>query len=241
MKNKINLLVVMVVSGFVLLTVASYSFHGTVNFLRIGLPYTEHGLIDYENIGYRASLNDFKTKLDEKDILYNPENLVFMQGISLESYPPITDYCGYVSAKDNNDFWYQSVYKNNKLHKNQITEENPMPCRPNMNSCICSLEQEIVVMFGPELSSFDESEEKRIAEMVRYEFETNVANVPAEFEIVVGKYNFDFGEQYTEFCGKTSFGRDFSGVLSDDGRMVDFHITIDRPELCAFSENKNQD
>ena len=193
-------------------------------------------------MGYHVSLNDFETKLDEKGILHSPENLVFMQGISLESYPPITDYCGYVNAKDNNEYWYQSVYKNNKLHKNQITEVNPMPCRPNLNSCICSLEKEITVRFGSELSYFDENEEKRIAEIVRHEFETNVANVPEEFELIVGKYNFDFGKQYTEFCGKTSFGRDFSGVLSDDDtEMLDFHISVDRPELCAFSKNQSQD
>ncbi len=234
---------VAVVSGLVLLISGSSLFYGTENFLGIGLPYTEHGLVDYEKIGYDASLNEFKAKLDEKNILYNPDNLVFMQGMSLESYPPITDYCGHVITEEGtNDYWYQSVYKDNRLGKNQITEENPMPCIPNMNSCICSLEQEISVRFGPELSYFDENEEKKIAEIVRKEFETNIANVPSEFELVVGKYNFDFGEKYTEFCGKTSFGREFSGVLSDDyAKMVDFHISIDRPELCAIYESGNQD
>ena len=240
---KTKLLIAAVVSGLGLLVAGSSLFYGTVNFLGIGLPYTEYGLVYHEKIGYDASLNDFKAKLDEKDILYNPDNLVFMQGMSLESYPPITDYCGYVITENNgNDYWYQSVYKNNKLGKNQITKENPMPCIPNLNSCICSLEQEIAVRFGPGLSYFDENEEKKIAEIVRREFKTNVANVPSEFELVVGKYNFDFGEKYTEFCGKTSFGREFSGVLSDDGtKMVDFHISIDRSELCTFSENQNRD
>lgn len=239
---KTRLLVIFVASGFGLLVVVSSLFYGDVNFFGIGLPHTEYGLVYYEKIGYNASLNDFKTKLYEKNILYTLDSLVFMQGMSLESYPPITDYCGYVTAQGSNDYWYQSVFKNNRLGNNKITEENPMPCRPNMNSCICSLEQEIAVRFGPELSYFNETEEKRITEMVRDEFETNVANVPAEFEVIVGKYNFDFGEKYTEFCGKTSFGRDFSGVLSDDdddGKIIDFHISIDRPELCAFSENQN--
>jgi len=238
---KARIVIVVAVSGLGLLAIASSLFYGTANFLGIGLPYTEYGLIDYENMGYHVSLNDFKTKLDEKHILYDPDNLVFIQGMSEESYPPLTEYCGHVSADDKNDYWYQSIFHKNKIRHNQITEENPMPCRPNMNSCICSLEQELAVRFGSELSYFDENEENIIAEKVRHEFETNVANVPSEFELVVGKYNFDFGEKYTEFCGKTSFGRDFSGVLSDDGKMVDFHITIDKPELCAFSEKKNQD
>ena len=193
---KTRFLIATVVSGLGLLVVSSL-FYGTANFFGIGLPYTEYGLVDYEKIGYDASLNDFKTKLNEKDILYNPDNLVFIQGMSLESYPPITDYCGYVVAEDyGNEYWYQSVYKNNKLGNNQITGENPMPCIPNMNSCICSLEQEIAVRSDSELSYFDENEEKRIAEIVRREFETNVANVPSEFGLEVGKYNFDFGEKY---------------------------------------------
>ncbi|QMU55025.1 MAG: hypothetical protein GKS07_09130 [Nitrosopumilus sp.] len=196
MKTRV-LIIVAIVSGFGLLAVASYSFYGTANFLGIGLPYTEHGYIDFENIGYTASLNDFRTKLYEKDVLYNTDDLVLIQGMSLESYPPITDYCGYVIAEDDDDdYWYQSVFKNSKLGNNQITEENPMPCIPNMNSCICSLEQEIAARFGTELLYFDEGEEKRVAEIVRREFETNVANVPSEFEMVVGKYNFDFGEKY---------------------------------------------
>ena len=82
-------------------------------------------------------------------------------------------------------------------------------------------------------------EEKRVVDLVRKEFETNVANVPSEFELVVGKYNFDYGDNYTEFCGKTSFGREFGGVLSDNDKMIDFHISIDNPKLCAYSENQN--
>ena len=66
---KARILIVIGVSGFGLLVIASSLFYGTANFFGIGLPYTDYGLIDYEKMGYHVSLNDFETKLDEKGIL----------------------------------------------------------------------------------------------------------------------------------------------------------------------------
>ena len=68
------LIIIVVVCTLGLLTAVSFSFYGTVNFLGLGLPYTEYG-IDYVQLGYDASLNDFKSKLNEKNIQYDPDNL----------------------------------------------------------------------------------------------------------------------------------------------------------------------
>lgn len=126
-----------------LLMLVSLSLYDSLNFFELGLPHNRYGQIDYEKIGYDKSLDDFARKLDEKNISYVHDDLVFIQGMSLTSYPPTTDYCGYVLAEDGNDYWYWSSFHKDTLKRNEITDENPMPCRPNIRSCICSLETRI--------------------------------------------------------------------------------------------------
>lgn len=125
-----------------LLMIVSFSLYGDGNFLELGLPHTEYGTIDYVKIGYDASLNDFKSKLGEKNIQYTSNELTFISGMSLTSDPPHTDYCGYV-VTDNDDYWYQSSFHKDTLSRNEITDENPMPCKPNVMSCICLLEEKL--------------------------------------------------------------------------------------------------
>ena len=210
---------------------------------------SESFILDYEQFngydGFNVTKQGVMQALRQMGVQYSQDNLIHQGGFCISWS---CGYCSYVLADDGREYYsssgsgvndHPSGIGNIIANNVRIMDSHSETCRPNYGSCMCSLEEEITARFGPELSYFDESQEKRVAELVRREFETNVANVPSEFELVVGKYNFDYGDNYTEFCGKTSFGREFGGVLSDDDRMIDFHISIDNPKLCAYSESQN--
>lgn len=209
----------------------------------------ESFVLDYgqfnEYDGFGATRQGMMQALGEMGIGYSQDSLIHHGGWCMGWQ---CEYCSYALADDGKEYYgysssgvgdHPSGIGSTVSNTVRIMDSHSETCRPNYNSCMCSLEQEIAARFGPELSYFDEEEEKEVAGLVRQEFETNVANVPSEFELVVGKYNFDYGQEYTEFCGKTSFGREFSGVLLD-GSMVDFSITIENSGLCAYSEGQNR-
>lgn len=253
MKTK---LLIPIIAGVIIgsFMVVSFSLYETMNFFELTLPHNEYGQIDYVKIGYTASENDFKKKLDEKNIQYHPDDFTFISGMSLLSYPPITDYCGYVIADDGEDYWYESSFQKDTLSQNKITEENPMPCEPNMGSCICSLETKLAEKYSNALSYFNSTEQKFVEDTVqKYLGSINMAPGPEKF--VIGKYNHKFEENDIAFCGAfvselvknpdpeivlrenvTKHGY-FQGTIRDETRVLGFQGAIDSEQLCAINDD----
>lgn len=212
---KITIIISMVIGS---LLVISFSLYNTVNFLETTLPHNKYGQIDYEKIGYTASLNDFKNKLNEKDLQYNPDDLTLIQGISATSYPPITDYCGYVIANDGNDYWYESTFHKDTLSRNKITEENPMPCRPNMDSCMCSLETKLIEKGWGTMTYLDKTIE-----------------VQATDHSV--KYRIDGNATVTD----SIFSKDTASVIITLDAITSGSLTIELPRTLIDSGHSNCD
>lgn len=252
MKTRVFVILGIALAVLGLLMLVSLLLYDNLNFLEVGLPHNKYGQIDYEKIGYQKSLDDFARKLDEKNILYSPDDLVFIQGMSLTSYPPITDYCGYVMAKDGSDYWYWSTFHKDTLSRNEMTEENPMPCRPNMGSCICSLETKIAEKNTDTLSYFDSEEQKFVEGIVhKYLSSINMAGGPEKF--VVGKYNHKFESDDIAFCGafvsemvtnpepdkvlreNVTKVRYMQGTIRDTSQVLGFSISVDSEKLCAIN------
>ena len=66
---KTRLLVIIGLTMILAMIIVSFALYGHGNFLELGLPHIEYGTIDYVKIGYDASLNDFKLKLGEKNMV----------------------------------------------------------------------------------------------------------------------------------------------------------------------------
>lgn len=251
-----NIYKISIITGIVIcsLVIMSFSIYGTVNFLELNLPHNKYDQVDYDKIGYETALDDFIKKLDEKNIQYNSDDLTFIQGISLQSLPPITDYCGYVSADDGSDYWYESTFQKDTLRQNAVTEENPMPCKPNMGSCICSLETKLAEKNTTTLSYFNSPEQKFVEDIVqKYLGSINIASGPEKF--VIGKYNHQFEKDDIAFCGafvselienpdpekvlreNVTKIRNMQGTIRNQTQVLGFSISVDSENLCAINEN----
>lgn len=212
--------------------------NGKVDLSKINLPPTKYGQIDFGKIGYLVSENEFKKILGGKNITYDSDDLVFIEGLSQLSYPPTTDYCGYVVSNDNQDYWFWSSYHNDTLLSAKFYNENPDPCKPSYVSCPCSLQRQLAEQNVKELSYLDDSEEESIGKTLkRYLSETPVANVSDKF--IVGKFNFGLSLDTTPYCGKFVDENQnvyFEGHIQRS-KVVGFELAFEKPKLCAISDD----
>jgi len=211
--------------------------NGKVDLSKINLPPTKYGGIDYGKIGYLVSENQFKKMLADKNIEYSSGNLSFIEGLSLTSDPPYTDYCGYVVSSGKQDYWFWSSFYNDTLTSAKFYNENPDPCKPNYDSCTCTLQRQLAEKNLKELSYLTDSEEQIIGKSLqRYLSETPVSNVSDKF--VVGKYNFE-SPNTIPYCGKfVDDNQDvyFQGYIQKDNIMA-FELAFEKPKLCAISDD----
>ena len=195
------------------------------------------GDIDYEKIGLVESEDQFKKMLDEKNIEYSPDKFLLIIGMSLESLPPTTDYCGYVQDKNDIEHWFSSSYHYDNLSEPILFDKNPSPCQPNTISCFCSLQTKLAEM-NPQLSYFTKYEEETTGTAVsNYLDETRIANVSNQF--IVGKYNLESSSADIHYCGKFTGGaglRDFEGYIKND-KVVAFSLATEKSSLCAISDD----
>ncbi|NIU01059.1 MAG: hypothetical protein GWN01_09080, partial [Nitrosopumilaceae archaeon] len=101
-----------------------------------------------------GSKRDFEFNLSLNGINYDPDNLILLTGGIQESYPPRSNYCGYVISNSMEDYWYSSSHYKNTITSSQIHDENPYPCKPNRNSCHCMIEKKLAEQSISELSYF---------------------------------------------------------------------------------------
>ncbi len=102
-------------------------------------------VIDYDRIGHVTSESQFKKMLDEKNITYTPDNFLLITGLTLDSLPPISEYCGYVQDNDKDNHWFSSSYQYDNLTSYKLfnQNQNPHPCQPNTVSCFCDLQTKL--------------------------------------------------------------------------------------------------
>ncbi|HWP52472.1 MAG TPA: hypothetical protein VNK07_00265 [Candidatus Binatia bacterium] len=213
---------------------------GKIDLSKINLPPTEYGQIDYTKIGHLVSESKFKRMLDERNIRYDPDNFILIDGMEAESYPPISGYCGYVLDTKNEDYWFSSTFRKDTISDYKIFEQNPDPCRPGYMSCFCSLQTSLAEKNLEDLSYFDESEDAGVGKILQdyLNEENRIENVPASF--VVGKYNLEIEPNITSFCGQFKGNHNewyFHGSINGTN-VADFFLDLDKkPNLCAIKEN----
>ena len=193
--------------------------------------------IDYDKIGFVTSENQFKKMLSEKNIEYTSENFLFIEGMSLTSLPPISDYCGYVQDNNKGHHWFSTTYHYDVLSNSKISDQTPSPCQPSTMSCFCFLQTNLAEK-NPKMSYFTKSEEVSVGKAIsKYLNGTKIANVSNQF--IVGKYNLESDQAEIHYCGKFTGGgglRDFEGYIKN-GTIVDFSLAAERPKLCAVSND----
>ena len=212
--------------------------NGMIDLDKIPILFDEqYGGIDYDELGYRVAEYDLKKQLSQKNIQYSEHDYLFIEGSTLESYPPHSGYCAFVKSLDGKKYWYGGWFHKDTLSTSKIHDHNPNPCKPNEQSCACNLQKKLAVNNLETFSYFDSSEEESVGNKLQSYLNTsNISNVSNQF--VVGKYNLDKGLFVTPFCGKfvgKSVINEFAGSIQF-GQVVEFglgHI----PELCAINDD----
>ena len=210
---------------------------GKVDLSRISPSTTQDGQIDYGKIGHMVSENKFKKMLDEKNIRYDSNDFILIDGITLTSYPPISGYCGYVIDTNNEDYWFSSTFHKDTITDYVIFEQNPEPCKPSTHSCFCSLQYNLAEK-NLELSYFTTAEEETVGKLIsNYLNHTKISNVSNQF--VVGKYNLESESADIHYCGAFTWGvaiKHFEGYIKN-GNVMDFGLASEKPKLCTINDN----
>ena len=196
-------------------------------------------VINYDKIGLTLSESKFKSLLEEKNITYESENMLLITGYSDLSLPPSTGYCGYVLDNASEDYWFSSSYAFPTFHNDDLYDENPHPCKPNLGSCGCTLQTKLAEKNLQELSYYDDIQQTTVGNIFKDYLNEGgkISNVPNSF--TVGKYNLDIGDDVESFCGQFQ-GKaywHFRGKIKDSA-VINFSLEVDeRPPLCAITDN----
>lgn len=212
--------------------------NGKVDLSKIHLPPTQNSQVDYEKIGYLVSENQFEKMIEERNIQYDKSNWLLIEGESALTYPPFTDYCGYVKGNHNEERWFSSSFHYDTLTNSKISNNNPDPCTPGSFSCFCTLQTYLAENNTRKLSYFTATEEDAIGNTLsKYLSKGNVVNVSNEF--VVGKYNMDIDPSLVHYCGKFTWGATltyFEGYMKNSS-VVDFSLATEKQKLCAINSD----
>lgn len=196
--------------------------------------------IDFGKIGYFLSETQFKKMLAEKNIKYTPDNFLLITGMMLPMGIPVIDYCGYVLANNNNDYWFSSSYHDYDLTSFAIHGKNPNPCMVGTDSCGCNLQIKLEEKNLKELSYFDLTQEAQVGKIFQAYLNEGykVVNVPNLF--VVGKYNHGVGPDVTSFCGqfKGKYHEWYFLGYIKDSKVAFWSLELEnKPKLCAINKD----
>lgn len=211
---------------------------GKIDLDKVPIPIDErYGGIDYTKLGHLVAEFDLKKQLSQKNIQYSEQDYLFIDGFSLESYPPRSGYCAFVKSLDGKEYWYGGWFHNDTLSTSKLHDHNPNPCRPNEQSCACNLQKKLTINNLDTLSFFDSSEEESVGKIIQnYLDSSNISNISNQF--IIGKYNLDKGLFVTPFCGKfvgPSNIKEFEGSI-EFGKVTEFALKSTQ-ELCAINDN----
>lgn len=156
--------------------------------------------------------------------------------------------CGAVMDVDSQTHWFE-IDSVSEPRKMTVYSENPMPCKINHASCFCNAQTAFTEVMLTELSYLNPSEEQEIGKRVKTYFETMPHQIPVT-KFVVGKYNLDLGEQYTEICGilltkgdrEERFDEDYSvykyfSTAKEGYNLWDFSLSVGSEKLCAIHDD----
>ena len=190
--------------------------------------------------------SDVEKLLIQNQIEYS-DTLVVTGGPAFQGDPG----CGAVMDIDSQIHWFE-VDSISEPRKMTLYSENPMQCKINHSSCFCNAQTKLAEITIEELSYFTPEQEQEVGKRVQKYFETMPHEITLN-KFVVGKYNFDMGENYTGICGAVvtdpaDFTPDdipkggvsihgyFSGYM-DGPRLWDFSLSVDSEKLCAIPVN----
>ena len=191
-----------------------------------------------------AESSDVERLLIQNQIDYAPDKIVITGGPAFTGDPG----CGAVIDKNSQTHWFK-IDSISEPREMTVYSENPRPCMINHASCFCNAQTKLAEITTEELVYFTPEQEQKVGKRVQKYFETIHHEIPFN-QFVVGKYNFDLGEKYTEICGaiitesKTNkeitgeipIYKYFSGYM-EGPNLWDFSLSVDSEKLCAISKN----
>ena len=181
--------------------------------------------------------------LIQNQVDYNPDKIVVTGGYAFSGDPG----CGAVIDRNSQIHWFR-VDSISEPREMTVYSKNPQQCIINHSSCFCNAQIKLAEITTDELSYFTKEQEQTIGNRIQKYFETIPHEIPYN-QFVVGKYNFDLDEKYTEICGaiitetqsdkniddKISIYKYFSTAM-EDTKLWDFSLSVDSEKLCAISE-----
>ena len=181
-----------------------------------------------------TGISDVEKLLVENQIDYLPDKLVVTRGPTYYGDPG----CGAVIDVTSETHWFEIDSISNPKNMT-LYSENPRACTINHSSCFCNAQTELTEITLNELSYFTTDEEEQVGKRVQTYFETIPHLLPLN-KFVVGKYNLNLGDQYTEICGAIITESDSDDVIRDDVSVYSyFSGAMDGPNLWDFSLGVN--
>ena len=191
-----------------------------------------------------TGMSDVGKLLIEHEIDYLQDQLVVTKGPTFAGDPG----CGAVIDVNSETHWFKIDSVSNPKNMT-LYSENPRPCKINHSSCFCNAQMELTAVTIDRLSYFTPEQEQQVGKRVQKYLETMPHQIPLT-KFVVGKYNFNIGDKYTEICGaiitesKTNkeitgeipIYKYFSGYM-EGPNLWDFSLSVDSEKLCAISKN----
>jgi len=238
MKNRPLLIIisisVMAIVGIAVFGLALLTFNFDRNLDKGILPEVQEYVIS----------SDVERLLIQNQINYLPDKLVVTGGPTFGG-----DHgCGAVIDVNSQTHWFEIDSLSEP--RNMITySENPHVCKINYTSCFCNAQMKLTALTIEELSYLTPEQEQQVGKRVQKYFETIPHQIPLS-KFVVGKFNFNLGDKYTEICGaivSESDGNDivrdgvsiysyFSGAIEGPS-LWDFSLSVDNEDLCAISDD----
>lgn len=244
MKTSILIMCVIILGTFAFIDAQSQVIPSEHDYV----PYTENynvrfnsdGLIDYDLLIAKIMPEIFQKKLRTMGVYVSQEDIVLERGTHILMYQPQSYNCGYaIDHETNKVYWLEAAINSTHIEYANIYDKIPRSDVFELSfDCFYPLELQVAEKFLKEKSYFTPEEEARAAHIVKHELRGN--DNLNKYKFVIGKFNFDYGNNALAFCGKLegrNVGSDyFSGFQTESGELF-FTLENSMPPLCAVKEN----
>ena len=204
------------------------------------VPFDYEGRIDYDVLIKKLLPPIFQNKLIDMGVDVEITHMVMLRGFQSAMYVESSYQCGYVIDDDSQVYWLEGRINKSKIHDVQVFTENPMPCKPNTESCWCeaqTLAEEQLLSF--EKTYISPTEEQAVVNYIHGHLKDN-PNLNS-YKYKVGKYHIDYGDDdIIPFCGtfeERNVFQFFEGSVNLATNEDDFSLEDMLSPLCVIADD----
>ena len=204
------------------------------------VPFDYEGRIDYDVLIKKLLPPIFQNKLIDMEVDVETHHMVMLRGFQSAMYVESSYQCGYVIDDDSQVYWLEGRINKSKIHDVQVFTENPMPCKPNTESCWCeaqTLAEEQLLSF--EKTYISPTEEQAVVNYIHGHLKDN-PNLNS-YKYKVGKYHIDYGDDdIVPFCGtfeERNVFQFFEGSVNLATNEDDFSLEDMPSPLCVIADD----